>query len=876
VIKIVSDVALEKYQENSHINKIIRLCVVIVILSTIILPSLAVANPDTIVVKLWVGNQFMEVNGIRKPIDAQGTKPVILESRTLVPIRAIIEAFGGTVEWDANTKKVSLYFNNNTLELWIGNPLASLNGYSVQIDAANIKVVPLIIGGRTMIPLRFVAESFGIDVQYEASTKLITLTYVLATLPSTPNLISPINNANIDSSNINFRWTTIDGVDYYKIKILKGSSIVHSNENIAFNFYTLNKDILGEGTFSWQVAAHNSVGWGTWSSAYIFTIAPSIPSLPPAPNLISPATGATIDTSTITFTWEVVSGADSYKIQISKDTTVINTAENIATNSHTFSTTSLENGTYSWQVAAHNSAGWGEWSNTSYFNLKKELSISDIAKFVDRVVFIEVTGFSQGKPFEATGSGFIIGSDGIIATNYHVIDGATSGKVTSNDGTEYKIDYVLGYVKPTDTSSNDLAILKINANNLPICNLGDSSEVTVGDSVVAIGSPLGLPNVVSNGIISKVWSEGIIQITAPISHGNSGGPLFNMSGEVIGINTFKVTGGENLNFALPINWLKDLYNNQLPSPLSLEQVYQKEYGNIPTLPGVPQLISPLDGSVLTTTTPTLVWSPTARAEDYMVVICENIISVDTLVWGEVTTKTSYTVPSGRLSVNKKYAWTIVAHNSSGYSDSSKAIVWSFSISQPQLTKPVLVSPEDEKSFIPSVINYSITFKWLQVTGASSYTLWIGLGLSGAESTNVYKKETTGTTLTIPTSTLTAGHIYTWAIGATDGLGNVVWSVDRHFSIVKENSVTLKSPYNGEHIAVPVLEWYSYPGASSYIVLVYDSAGNTVYAGTTIITMDIPTPGSLMWDHKYYWAVAATKDGYAIAISDFGYFYYTIY
>ncbi len=858
---------------NYNLVHFIRIFVIISLLSTFILPSFTLADSNTIVIKLWVGNPNMSVNGVMQPIDAQGTKPVIVESRTFVPIRAIIEALGGTVEWEATTKKVSIFFGNNVLELWIGNPLASLNGYTTQIDSSNIKVVPLIINGRTMLPLRFVAESFGVDVQWDATSKLITLTYVHVTAPTAPTLLSPSNGSTVSDDYIKFSWMPLSDADYYKISITSNGNLVHEKEKIYTNTYSISKSTIGEGSFSWKVCAYNSAGWGVWSSTYTFVVEVALPS---APNLVSPPNNATLKTSNVTFSWMTVTGADSYRIQILKDGVTIHLMDNIPVNSYSLPGTELANGTYSWQVAAHNSSGWGEWSNAFYFNLEKELTISDIAKFVDRVVFVEVTGFSQGKPFEATGSGFIIGSDGIVATNYHVIDGATSGKVILNDATEYKIDYVLGYVKPTDTSYNDLAILKINANNLPVCNLGDSSKVNVGDSVVAIGSPLGLPNVVSNGIISKVWSEGIIQITAPISRGNSGGPLFNMSGEVIGINTFKLTGGENLNFALPINWLKDLYNNQLPSPLSLEQVYQKEYGNIPSLPDVPQLISPLDGSVLTTTTPTLVWSPAARATDYVVLICENIISVDTLVWGEVTTKTSYTVPSGKLSVNKKYVWTIVAHNSSGYSDSSKAIIWSFSISQPQLTKPVLVSPKDETSFIPSVDGYSITFKWLPVTGAYSYSLWIGRGLSGAESTNVYKKLTTETTLTISTSTLTSGQIYTWAIGVSDGLGNVVWSEDRHFSIAEENAVTLMSPYNGEHIAIPVLQWYSYYGASSYLVGVFDAAGNLVYKGTTIITMDVVSVGSLIWDRKYYWMVFAIKDGYIIATSDMRYFYYTLY
>lgn len=260
----------------------------------------------------------------------------------------------------------------------------------------------------------------------------------------------------------------------------------------------------------------------------------------------------------------------------------------------------------------------------------------------------------------------------------------------------------------------------------------------------------------------------------------------------------------------------------------------------------------------------------------MVMICENIISADTLIWSEVTTKTSYTVPSGKLLINRKYVWTVAAHNSYGYSDASRAIVWSFSISQPQLTKPILVSPEDKKSFIPSIDSYSITFEWLPVSGAYSYTLWIGLGLSGAESTNVYKKVTTETTLTISTLTLDSGQIYTWAVGVTDGLGSVVWSVDRHFSIAKEHAVILISPYNGKHTSIPMLEWSSYPGATSYFVGVDDADGKIVYSNTTIITLDVVPVGSLTWDHKYYWMVFAIKDGYIIATSDLGYFYYTLY
>jgi hypothetical protein len=863
-------IGLTQNQRKEVIFNLLSILLVFVILFTNFSPLLASADSKNIVINLWIGSSVMSVNGLRQPIDSQGTKPIIVEGRTLVPIRAIIEAFGGSISWDATAKKVTIRLNNNTLELWIGQSIASLNGLAMSIDPSNPKVVPMIINGRTMLPLRFVAESLGIDVQYDDKAKMITLTYVSLTVPGTPTLVSPVNGSSINSDNISFSWMPASGADYYKINILNGSTIVYSNDKISSSTYSVSKAAIGEGVFSWRVCACNAAGCSDWSSAYTFTMLPS--TLTP-PALISPSNNSVLNSGNITFTWSPVYGADLYRIQIMKDGAIIQAIDTITTNSYTIVGVDLQSGLYSWQVGAHNSAGWSTWSTPFYFTLQKQLSVTDIAKFVDRVVYIEVNGYDNGQPFKASGSGFIISSDGKIATNYHVIDKAASGTVTLNDGTKYNIDYVLGYIKPKDFGDKDLAIIKINANNLPICTLGDSDKVQVGEGVVAIGSPLGLPNVVSNGIVSKIWDGGIIQITAPISPGNSGGPLFNMYGEVIGINTFFVNQGQNLNFALPINWLKAL-NASLS--MTLQQVYQKEYGSVPSLPAAPKLISPVDGSVLTTTTPNLVWSSSTGASDYAVIVCENVISKDTLVWSLTTTSTSVIVPSGYLIPGKKYVWTVLSHNSYGYCDSSQVMIWSFTVAQPQLTPPVLLSPKDEKSIIPSLDNYSITFEWFPVNGAVSYVVWIGKGLSGYESTNVYKKQTVNTSLTISTSTLDSGEIYTWAIGAVDSSGHIVWSEDRHFSIAKEKAVMLLSPYDGEHVVIPMLEWYSYPGADSYFVGVIDIAGNIVYSNKTIITLDVVTAGILKWDSKYYWAVYALKDGYIIATSKLGYFYYTLY
>jgi S1-C subfamily serine protease len=861
--------SLRKPSKRDNLFNVLRVVIVAIILCTTAFPAFARADSKTTVINLWIGNSVMSVNGLRQPIDSQGTKPVILESRTLVPIRAIIEAFGGDVGWDATAKKVTIDLNNNTLELWIGQSIASLNGYTMPIDSTNSKVVPMIISGRTMVPLRFVAESFGIDVQYDDKTKIITLTYAAETtpivqLPVAPMLALPTNNSTLNNSNITFTWTAVSGVDLYKLQIIKDGLTLNSFESITTNSYTLTGTTLADGTYSWQVAAHNSAGWSPWSTPSVFVI--STIQLPQAPTLTSPASNSTFTDSNITFTWAAVSGVDYYKLQIIKDNVAVNTVDSVTANTYSLQAGVLADGTYSWQVAAHNSTGWSPWSTPFTFTISAQMSVTDIAKFVDRVVYIEVTGYENGKPFAASGSGFIISSDGKIVTNYHVIDGATSGTVTLNDKTKFDILSVLGYSK---TDDKDLAILKINASNLPVCSIGDSSNVQVGESVVAIGSPLGLQNSVSNGIVNKIWDSGIIQTTAPISHGSSGGPLFNTYGQVIGVTEASYPNGENLNLAVPINWLKTLDTSL---NLTLEQVYQKEYGSVPSLLPAPTLISPANHSVISTTTPILTWTAVPGADYYLVGVMEGAIpDPNNAIWAGKPYSNSISVPSGYLVSGEMYTWVVAAHNSSGYGDISD--VWQFSVAQPQLTAPVLVSPEDEKSFIPSVDNYVITFNWFPVAGASSYTLWVGSGLSGNESTNVYKKTTSGTSLTISTSTLPSGQIYTWAVGVTDGSGNVVWSVDWHFSIAKENAILLLSPYNGEHTSIPMPTWNSYPGGDSYGVSVLDINNNVVYSNITIITLDVVPYGKLTFGQKYYWMVFALKGKYIIATSDFGYFYY---
>jgi hypothetical protein len=166
-----------------------------------------------------------------------------------------------------------------------------------------------------------------------------------------------------------------------------------------------------------------------------------------------------------------------------------------------------------------------------------------------------VTITTHGQAGEGAGSGFVLTSTGFIATNYHVIEKADSAKVRLYSGDVYRVEGVADF-----DPGRDFAILKINAVELPVLKLGNSNNVQPGEDVVALGSPLGtFTGSVSTGVVSQVRQMGeqrMIQHTAAISRGSSGGPLLNANGEVIGLNTFMVEGGQSLFFALPINYVR--------------------------------------------------------------------------------------------------------------------------------------------------------------------------------------------------------------------------------------------------------------------------------------------------------------------------------
>lgn len=189
-----------------------------------------------------------------------------------------------------------------------------------------------------------------------------------------------------------------------------------------------------------------------------------------------------------------------------------------------------------------------------------EMTTSQIAKKYSSSVVTIIALDENDQPL-SLGSGFFINENGDIATNYHVLEGSSKAIIKTMDGGKGTILKIIK-VDP----EIDLLVAKTTLKNTRPLPLGDSDIITVGEDIVAIGNPAGLEGSVSKGIISgirKVDDFRFIQITAPISPGSSGGPVFNLLGKVIGVATAYLDYGQSLNFAMPINYLMSLKQNEL-------------------------------------------------------------------------------------------------------------------------------------------------------------------------------------------------------------------------------------------------------------------------------------------------------------------------
>jgi serine protease Do len=223
------------------------------------------------------------------------------------------------------------------------------------------------------------------------------------------------------------------------------------------------------------------------------------------------------------------------------------------------------------------------------------------------IQFSPLGGFTQGTQGgtqQNIGSGFVVSSDGLIITNKHVVaDTSLSYQVSTSDGKTYNVAQI------SRDPNNDIAVLKIDAKGLKPISLGDSSNLQVGQFVIAIGTALGqFKNTVTTGVISGLGRgisagdafqgyveqlDNVIQTDAAINPGNSGGPLLNSAGQVVGINVAVAQGANNIAFSIPVNTVKDALNQYktlggFPAKAYLGVEYQMLTQQVALLNQVPQ------------------------------------------------------------------------------------------------------------------------------------------------------------------------------------------------------------------------------------------------------------------------------------------------
>ncbi len=620
--------------------------------------------------------------------------PVIESDRTLVPMRDIFESLDAYIEWDGSTKTVTALKGDTAVKLKIGDKTAYLNNESIQLE-----VPAKIINDKTFVPLRFIGESLGAEVDWNNNTRTVTIT-VDNSSEIHGNTSGNISNGGFACEKDDWIYTSMYKNGLWKIK-KDGSEKVQISENSA-NYLNISGDWIyysgstylpendrlrlfkmkldGSSVSKLSLSIVEFVNVvGDW----IYYIDASSGNKPYKVRLDGKGKCKISDvqmkymivddgwiyfqkTSSDTL-WKMrTNGSDQkelsyiygsklkiikdgnwlyyisdgfepgiYKIDIDGDNEELIVGGSIKSIDHSdgwlYYNSEFENlykikddlssrktigsgiaGEFqlvdNWVYYTEYHAESGEEYRINTESSVKQrldadtplkdipvaisknqtyppkpvtfsdattgtviLSPKDIAKNKDAVTHIK-TFDEDGKQL-ASGSGFNIKSDGVIITNYHVISGASSITCTLNNNEQYEVDYILNY-----NILKDIAILKLKeASNLPVVRLGDSDKVELAEDVVAIGNPLEFQNTVTTGIISGIrnmFGIDYIQTSASISPGSSGGPLFNSYGDVIGITSMTILNSQNINFAVPINSVKKLFATSCVIPIDSLSLYE--------------------------------------------------------------------------------------------------------------------------------------------------------------------------------------------------------------------------------------------------------------------------------------------------------------
>ena len=418
----------------------------------------------------------------------------------------------------------------------IGKPLYTSNTISYPMDAA-----PYITNSNTFLPVRFVAYSIGLtdkDVIWDQNTKTVTLIKDGVTV----NLQIGSNKININGS-----VSTLDVAP----EITSGRTCLPVRA-VAEAF---------GGNVIWDSASR---------SVTIAMMAGNNSDIAITSLLFSQWGGIEMEVGESQTIYPVIYPASA----TNKALTWYSSNNSVIAVNNSGMVTAVGTGTAKITVKSANgkiayldvNVAGGSSTNTAEITLPGQivseasiLTASQIYSNCSPSVFYITLYDKQGNPFKS-GSGFFISSDGLAVTCAHVMKGASAAQIMRPDGSIYWVDSIIA-----QDHDKDIAIIKIDGHGFPYLPIGNSNNVGGGEAIYTIGSPLGLSNTISDGIISNpariLDGKTFIQISAPTSSGSSGGALINEYGQVIGITSATFSDGQNLNLAIPINQIYSLQIN---------------------------------------------------------------------------------------------------------------------------------------------------------------------------------------------------------------------------------------------------------------------------------------------------------------------------
>jgi hypothetical protein len=828
---------------GEYMHRHIRTLLALIMTIGLVLGPVASTRPagaTTTVITLTIGNPNITVNGTPKPIDASGTTPVIVGGRTLLPIRAIAEALGGTIGWNATTRTVTISVDVNTLELVIGNRMATVNGAKVAIDAANATIVPVIVGGRTMLPVRFVGEQLGGVVEWNQATRTATLTFMTGIELTAPRLLEPTDTALFTSATVTFRWTPVTYATSYTLVITSGSAQIFRGVSTTTSF-SPSGAVLAAGTYSWAVSAAAGSTTGPMSLTSRFTV-----KLPMSPaDIVKVATPSVVEIAVqyadggtgvagaflvdpsgiVVTTYEVIKGAVAGSLFLADGTEL--TSLRVLGYSPTLDAAILKVPTakplpaLALIPASEAQVNQDAIMVSPIFAGIPQITVAGVVNTLTQTGFT-VRGAAEnavpGSPV-LDQFGDVIG---MVTTSIRPATGAFPAVSAAAIRTVTRTgDWTLREV--TDREGTGLQ-------SLAAPDLGEP----VGEAAVATLTPHFRWNTVAGATRYQFW----------VGEGR------NATGDGIVSIVVDYTDPEILPGTLKpgttYTWAVRAGNEQGWGPWSPDRMFTTSSAIVQ--PPAPIILEPLNEAVLKAASPVLFWTSVAGADQYYVWV--GVSDQEPAVYEVSTTDTSVSIPPGTLKADTSYLWTVRVENSSGVSslwaNPHPSITHSLPIG---VGVPSLLAPPP--AAVLSTLNP--TFSWQDVPGATRYDLYLWTK-AGTTNTKAYELSLTGTTWTVPVGTLTAGQSYWWGViaGNADAWSKTGetwnWSISRTFTITADAVATIVAPIplepaNGASLgaAAATLRWSTVTAASWYRIWV--GKGTSSSAATPVYWKDINNPGA---------------------------------